>query len=110
MNGISVQTLARGEGLGKFVNVPIFYPSRRPASRPFARKIFPGRCDRRAAVPPASAPRPTRPGDSTALGLLVLLLSARSHELPAQEARRGWRLAQDWLAAFVAARHAEVAA
>jgi len=85
------------------------YTSPRPASTPF-RRFFPGRRDRTPPAQPTRAPTPPSAAscDNSPLGLLVLLLSARSHELPAHQARRGWRLAQDWLAAFVAARHAEV--
>jgi len=79
------------------------YPIRRPLSSPHLQKIYPGRKDRALPRPPAGA---SRNGSTTAtsLGLLVLLLSARANELPAQQVRQGWRLAETWLSQVVAAR------
>jgi len=81
-----------------------------PPHRPLVNRIFPGRKDRHPPIPPASAPRPTRSGDSTALALLVLLLSARASELPAHQVHRGWALAERWLGQLVSSKHATEAA
>ncbi len=67
------------------------------------RQIFPGCRDRAPACPPAAEPR-RAPADGTALGLLVLTLSARAGELPSEYARQGWGLAQRWLSELVDAR------
>jgi len=70
-----------------------YRPARRPSTRFSPRSVRP--------VRPANA-------DPIALGWLVLYLTGR--DLPRQERRTGWALAQRWLSEFVAARHCRGAA
>jgi len=71
------------------------------------RQILPGRTDRRPAQPPTPTPQPATSGDGAALGLLILGL--QDHDLPTQDRREAWLLAEKWAAEYTAARHGEAA-
>jgi len=81
------------------------YRGYRPSSSPFFRKLPPGRRDRTLPRPPTPAPQQVASSDRTALGLLLLLLTAREGELAPSQQSRGWRLAQRWIRQYVEAKH-----